>query len=215
MPADGQHGSPGLQGPQSAEAGGGAAVVSQHPQELPSAVGAPAKDTRRAGTGQVTGAHAQGVLVHVVLQGPGHRAWCWVPGPGHRGQSWGAAAIPSGKALCPAAWILAREAPFTQGGVHGAGALGNEMGFFASIHIGCRGASCGFCPGLRSVSLGGSEACCSGTHLLSSGWKPETAAGVACPRRTTTQILRAPPPAPRSFRTLSEKIQGDLLSVRH
>lgn len=138
------------------------------------------------------------------LSGSSCSAWCWVLGPRHRGQSWGAAATRLGRAPCPAARVLAREALPMQGGVHGAGALGNEMGFFASVHIGCRGASCGSCPGLRSVSLGGSKASAWEHSLQSSGRNPETAAGAVCPgggsiiSTNHPQTLRAPPPPPKA-----------------
>lgn len=127
-------------------------------------------------------------------------AWCWVLGRRHRGQSWGAAATCSGRAPCPAARVLAREALPTQGGVHGAGVLRNEMGFFAPVHVGCRGASCGFCPGPGSVSLGGSKASAREHSLQSSGWKPETAAGVVCPG--SQHHLYKPPADPQGPTTI-------------
>lgn len=119
--------------------------------------------------------------------------------PGTKASPGEGATVPSGRALCPAVRALARRALCTRGRCIGSNF--GKRGRFCVPPRGCRAASRGVCPGLRSAILRGSEARCSGTRTV-----PEALARIQRPRQPPcararqwhlqgpAQTPRAPPP---------------------
>lgn len=156
----------------------------------------------------------------------GHGAWLSSVGlatasgagcrdPGTQDSPREAAPITPGRAPCPAAGLLAGETLLTWGGGTWQALRGAGWASLASPHVVCRGASCGsFLSTAWLRESGWQQGLLLGNSLQSSGWKPETAAGAACPGQGSitpspaTRVPGAPAPSPEASGRFLRRSRG-------